>query len=150
MALNEQSAIGLANRFRVKVTGGPDLGSWQKAEGLDVTWEVADYRMGDGGNMRWFAPANTKYNPIKLTRAAEGKDSQQVRDWLNKNSFGHKAGNEIQIVLEDSGKNQVMEWHLKNVMPKKWSITSMDAGASSVAIETLELEHEGFLDDDKM
>lgn len=148
--LNDQSAIGMANRFKVKVTGGPDLGSWQKAEGLDVSWEVAEYRMGDAGNMRWFAPANTKYNPVTLTRAAEAGDSGKVRDWLNNNSFAHKAGKEIQIVLEDSNKKPVMEWHLKNVMPRKWSINSMDAGSSQVAIETLQLEHEGFLDDDKI
>jgi len=147
--LNDTSAIGLANRFTVKVTGGPDLGSWQKAEGLDVTWEVADYRAGDAGNARWFAPANTKYNPIKLLRAADSKDSKAVKDWLNGNSFGHKAGSEVRIALQDSSKKDVMEWHLRNVMPKKWSITSMDAGSSSVAIELLELEHEGFLEDDK-
>jgi phage tail-like protein len=147
--LNDQSAIGLANRFTVKVTGGPDLGSWQKAEGLDVTWEVADYRSGDAGNARWFAPANTKYNPVKLMRAADSKDSKSVKDWLNNNSFGHKAGSEVRIALQDSSKKDVMEWHLRNVMPKKWSITSMDAGSSSVAIELLELEHEGFLEDDK-
>jgi phage tail-like protein len=148
--LNDQSAIGMSNRFKVKVTGGPDLGSWQKAEGLDVTWDVAEYRMGDAGNMRWFAPGNTKYNPVTLTRAAESGDSAKVRDWLNNNSFAHKAGKEIQIILEDPNKKTVMEWHLKNVMPKKWSINSMDAGSSQVAIETLQLEHEGFLDDDKM
>ncbi|HET9141321.1 phage tail protein [Actinophytocola sp.] len=147
--LNDQSAIGLANRFTVKVTGGPDLGSWQKAEGLDVTWEVADYRAGDAGNARWFAPANTKYTAVKLTRAADSKDSKEVRKWLDSNSFAHKAGSEIRIALQDSSKTDIMEWHLRNVMPKKWAITSMDAGSSSVAIETLELEHEGFLEDDK-
>ena len=48
MPLNDQSVIGLANRFTVKVTPGEhDLGSWTKAEGLDVTWDVADYRAGE-------------------------------------------------------------------------------------------------------
>lgn len=148
MPLNDNSQIGLANRFRVKIIGGPDLGSFQKAEGLDVTWEVADYRAGDAGNSRWFAPANTKYTAVKLSRAASSDDSPKVKKWLDNNSFNHKAGDEVEITLEDSAKAPVMQWNLRNAMPKKWAITSMDAGASSIAIEQLEIEHEGFLDDD--
>ena len=48
MPLNDQSKIGLANRFGVVVDQGSfDLGSWQKCEGLDVTWYMPDYRAGD-------------------------------------------------------------------------------------------------------
>jgi phage tail-like protein len=148
MPLNDTSQIGLANRFRVKITGGPDLGSFQKAEGLDVTWDVAEYRAGDAGNARWFAPANTKYTAVKLSRAASSQDSPKVKTWLDGNSFTHKAGDEVEITLEDSNRNKIMSWNLRNAMPKKWQISSMDAGASSIAVETLEIEHEGFLEDD--
>jgi len=70
MGLTDQSKVGVANRFTVKANPGDwDLGSWAKAEGLDVTWEMPDYRAGDAGNARWFFPANTKYSAVKLTRA---------------------------------------------------------------------------------
>ena len=150
MALNDQSKIGLGNRFKVKVTpGGWDLGSWAKADGLDVSWEVPDYRMGDGWNARLFAPANTKYNPVKLTRAADSKDSKTVRDWLNKNAINHDVGAEVEIKLHDSFGEPVIAWNLRNAVVKKWSITTFDAGQGSVAIEQLEIDHEGFLDDEK-
>jgi phage tail-like protein len=150
MGLNDQSKIGLGNRFKVKVTpGGWDLGSWAKADGLDVNWEVPDYRMGDGWNARLFAPANTKYTPVKLTRAADSKDSRTVRDWLNKNAINHDVGAEVEIKLHDSFGTEVIAWNLKNAVVKKWAITTFDAGQGSVAIETLEIDHEGFLDDEK-
>jgi phage tail-like protein len=148
--LNDTTNVGLANRFLVTIVPGDyDLGSWQKCEGLDVTWDMPDYRAGDGGNQRWFFPANTKYTAVKLLRAA-CDDSMKVRDWLNKNSFTFsKSRCQVKIQLFDStGKIPVVEWDLRNAQPKKWSINSMDAGASQVSIETLEFEHEGFLEDE--
>ena len=70
MALNDNSIIGLVNRFTAKVIGESeyDLGSWYKIDGLDVTWDVADTRVGDQGNYRWIMPANTKYSAVKLSR----------------------------------------------------------------------------------
>src|SRR3954447_21437306 len=89
--LNDTTNVGLANRFQVSVVPGSyDLGSWQKAEGLDVAWDMPDYRAGDGGNSRWFFPANTKYTPVRLARAA-CDDSRAVRDWLNKTSLMSSA-----------------------------------------------------------
>ena len=149
MALTDQSKIGLGNRFYVEVMpGGWNLGSWAKADGLDVSWEVPDYRMGDQWNQRLFAPANTKYTAVSLTRAADSKDSPTVRTWLEKNSKKHDVGALVKIELRDSFGVKVIDWNLRNVVVKKWSITSFDAGTGTVAIEKLELEHEGFLDDD--
>lgn len=53
------------------------------------------------------------------------------------------------IELYDSGAKSVAQWTLRDVMPSKWSITTFDAGASQVAIETLELVHRGFLEDER-
>jgi phage tail-like protein len=148
--LNDTTNIGLSNRFLVTIIPGDhDLGSWQKAEGLDVTWDMPDYRAGDGGNQRWFFPANTKYNPVKLTRAA-CDDSMKVREWLNTNSFGFatsRVSAKIQL-FDSTGKIPVVEWELRNALPKKWSISSMDAGASQVSVESIEFDHAGFLDDE--
>ena len=152
MALNDQSKIGLANRFVVTVVEQQtyDLGSWQKCEGLDVTWDVPDFRAGDQGNMRWFFPANTKYKTVKLIRAATKDDSTKVRDWLNKNAWQQdQTRGLIHIQLMDSFAEMILDWELKNALPKAWSINNMDAGASQVAVETLEFEHEGFLDDER-
>jgi phage tail-like protein len=152
MALNDTSKIGLANRFTVVVDQGAyDLGSWQKCEGLDVSWEMSEFRSGDAGNMRWFFPANTKYKPIKLMRALTAQDSPKVRDWLNKNAWTQDATRgSITITAHDSFGEPVLSWELKNALPKSHSVNNFDAGGSSVTVETLEIEHEGFLDDEKM
>jgi phage tail-like protein len=144
--ISDGSKLGLANRFEVIVDGKVPLGSWAKAEGLDVTWDVCDYRAGDQGNERYYYPGNTKYTPIRLTRAASKEDTPKVKAWLAENSFKY-APIMATIILKDSANEEVNKWDLRRVMPTKWSITSFDAHASAVATETLELMHNGFLDD---
>ncbi|MFI8106606.1 phage tail protein [Streptomyces sp. NPDC086023] len=147
MPLNDESTLALANRFSVTVDNGSyDLGSWAQVQGLDVQWKMADYRAGDAGNDRWFFPGFTEYTPLKLTRAA-CQDSETVKKWLSSNSFGSKA-NGGEITLMDPHNKKVISWTMRRIIPVKWSITSFEAGQSKVALETLELQHLGFLDDD--
>jgi phage tail-like protein len=149
--LNDQSKVGLANRFYVKIEPGDwDLGSWQKCEGLDVTWDMPEYRAGDAGNMRWYFPANTKYSVVKLIRAA-CDDTAQVKRWLDTNAWTYtKSRSQVAITLFDSTGEMpgINTWELKNAIPQKWSINSMDAGASQISVETMEFDHEGFLEDE--
>lgn len=151
MALTDSSQIGLTNRFLVSLSGKSeyDLGSWSKAEGLDVSWDIAEYRSGDGGNDRFYFPGNTKYTNVKLLRAVS-EETAKVRRWLDSNSWDSEFFVGV-IKLFDSHSQPIdgADWELRDVMPVKWSITSFDAGASSVSIETLELAHRGFLNDEK-
>ncbi len=147
MALTDTSKIGLANRFLVNIDGGQyNLGSWSKAEGLDVTWDVAEYRAGDLGNERFYFPGNTKYSNIRLTRGVS-EETDLVRKWLSDTSFKMKVY-EGSIKMLTAGGTKATEWTLRAVMPTKWSVTSFDAGASQVSMETLELAHKGFLEDE--
>jgi phage tail-like protein len=148
MPLNDQTKLGLANRFTVTIDFATyNLGSWSQADGLDVKWDVAEYRAGDQGNARWYFPGNSQYTTIRLTRAA-CEDSKKVKKWLSDTSFQWKPYSG-KIVLHDSAGSPVMDWELQHVMPVKWSISGFDAGASKVATETLELAHLGFLEDAK-
>ena len=151
MALGDKTQVALTNRFVVTMSGKSeyDLGSWSKAEGLDVTWDVAEYRAGDNGNDRWYFPGNTKYTNIKLLRAVSD-ETQKVRKWLDDNSFDFEPFVGVIKVLDSHGKDIVgTDWELRDVMPVKWSVGGFDAGASSVSIETLELAHKGFLKDER-
>jgi phage tail-like protein len=147
--LNDQTLLGLVNRFKVEIEPGSySLGSFSKVDGLDVTWDMPDYRAGDAGNARWFFPANTKYTSVKLVRAV-CEDSTSVQQWLSSNSHNFsKSRCTVTISLMDTtATSAIIKWTLNNAVPKKWSINSMDAGASAISLETLEFDHEGFLED---
>jgi phage tail-like protein len=150
MAVSHDTPLALANRFWVKVMlpGEIDLGSWAKVDGLDVTFDVAEYRAGDAWNERWYAPGITKYSTIKLSRVVTKDDHKLVHDWLSKTATEHKPGLMV-IELRDSSGLEVTTWEMRSAMPAKWSVVGFDAGISKVATEQLEVVHMGFLDDEK-
>src|SRR5918912_591031 len=59
MSVDSDLDLGLALRFAVTIDG-KDLGNWSKVEGLDVTWDIAEHRVGDGGNFRYYFPGADK------------------------------------------------------------------------------------------
>lgn len=149
MPIANDIPLALANRFKVKVDapGEIDLGSWAKVDGLDVTFDIVEYRAGDAWNSRWYCPGATKYSTVKLSRAVTA-DTQKVKGWLSKTALEHKPGG-MMIELRDSADKKVHEWHLRNAMPSKWSVSGFDASTSKIAVEQLEIVHLGFLDDDR-
>jgi phage tail-like protein len=146
MTADSSMMLGLSLRFNVKIDEA-DLGNWSKAEGLDVVWELAEYRAGDSGNFRWYYPAATKYQNITLTRAVNVKETGKVLDWLGKNSFASDKKRMCHIEMYDATNTAVCaHWDLEGVVPVHYTGPRFDAGASQIATETLVLAHLGFLD----
>lgn len=138
--------VGMIHRFYVQIDSAEyNLGEWNKASGLQVTWQKIEFRFGDR-NQIWVAPGTPSYEKISLSRAA-CSDSQTVQKWLITVSRNNKplCGG---IQMLDFHGAAVVEWKLKEFFPISWKIDGFEAGTSKAAIETLDLVHTGFLDDD--
>mgnify|MGYP001823766526 CR=1 FL=1 len=48
--------------------------------------------------------------------------------------------------MHDATGTEVASWSLADVIPVRWTGPSLDVDANSVATESLELAHNGFLD----
>lgn len=140
--------VSMNHRFAVAIDPSRyDLGSWASASGLSVRWNVAEFKVGDRPNYTWILPGTTKYENIKLRRAA-CSDSATVQAWL-KDTSRSAAPLCGSIQLIDWLGFPVVEWQLKEFFPVSWSIAEFDAAAAKPALETLELAHTGFLADDR-
>lgn len=138
--------VAMSHQFVVSVDHGEyDLGAWTKASGLSVSWTACQYRSGESNDSLIF-PGNIKYSNIKLARAA-CSDSAKVQEWLVKTTKDHTPLSGV-IRLVDYLYKPVVSWQLKEFYPVGWNITDLDAGTSRPAIETLELAHTGFLNDE--
>ena len=130
-------------RFTVTADGDThDLGSWSKVSGLDVTWDIAEYRSNGAANVsRWHFPGNTKYGTVKLSRASSS-ESDLVIVWLR-----HIAATgdspALAITLLDQSGDAVARWQLDNVVPRKYTVGGLNAEGTDVAIESLVISHEG-------
>jgi phage tail-like protein len=135
-----------AVRFQV-VIDGHDLGNdWVRVEGLSVRFELAEYRAGDGQNHHWIEPAYTVYSNVKLSRAATLDGTGRVTSWLMETiRQPTKATGTISGYVYSAQPGAT--WQLRGVLPVAWTGPVFDAHNSSVAMETLELAHDGFLHD---
>jgi phage tail-like protein len=150
--LSDHARLGMAMRFRVSVDG-INLGSWATCAGLSVEFKNKKYT--DGGNYEHsvILPDRISYRAVTLRRAMSRAESALVQRWLGQvvqgwyntaapRDFGPRTA---EIELFDATAHPVASWTLRNVYPTRWSGPDLDAGGAKVAIETLELEHEGFL-----
>ncbi len=138
--------VGMTHRFVVAIDSGAyDLGSWSKVTGLTVTWAVCSYRPGDT-NDQWICPGPTRYPNIRLSRAACA-DSRIVQRWLQETSRRHVplTGS---VRMLDWTAMPIVEWRLKHFFPVGWAIADFDSTGARPAVETLDLAHTGFLDDE--
>jgi phage tail-like protein len=121
-----------------------DLGAWSKAGGLNVNWDMVEYRTGANNNI-WVAPGVTKYSKITLTRAT-CPDSATVQEWLATVAKDPKPFSGSIKLLSWLG-IPLVEWSFDWLYPTGWKINDFETKAATVVLETLELAHTGFLDD---
>jgi phage tail-like protein len=148
-------SYGLAMRFSVTVDdlglGSVSLGRWSSCRGLKVDLKVT--RVQEGGNY-WYEhilPDRISYSNITLERAVDPSDSPKVQAWLRQvastwmNSADSYPAGGATITLLGADGQPVTSWELDGVYPVSWSGPGLSATENKVAIETLELAHEGFL-----
>lgn len=144
--------LGLAMRFLVEIDG-LSLGQWASCKGLNVTCKP--FLLREKGNALYeeVLPGDLAYTPITLERAMDATSSKRVQDWLRSTfeSWLDAAGDEpyaggtARITLLDGAGDAVLTWSLLGVYPTAWHGPTLSAKDNNVAIETLELTHEGFL-----
>jgi phage tail-like protein len=149
-----QPPLGMAMRFDV-VIGTMNLGSWSSCRGIQVDFKPTRFReLGTNGYHRVLLP-DIEYATITLERAMDSRNSAviqqwltaQARLWLASTPIGVPyAGETGRITLYDTRTAPVATWTIYGVYPAKWTGPTLSGKDSGVALETLELAHEGFLD----
>jgi len=135
--------LGLGLNFVVQIDGH-DLGAWTKCEGLGVTYDVFEYKEGGNNAFVHRLPGRAKYDAVKLTRVVSASTAQ-VMTWLASVQASPKYAT-AKISVRDAGGEEVASWNLTGVYPSKWTGPSLDAAGKSIATESLELVHNGFLE----
>lgn len=148
-ALGGYPSYGLAMRFSVSV-GALDLGQWQSCEGLTVRMQYKPVESGGDYARRVLLSDRVVYEPITLRRAMDRAGSAAVRSWLSAFVAGWDAypatgHTSATITLLDYQLVEVAHWVLEDVVPSAWSGPSLSSGENKVAVETLVLQHNGFL-----
>jgi phage tail-like protein len=113
-----------------------------EVSGLNTETSVIEYREGSDRSLTRKLPGITKYSNITLKRGFT-KD-RSLWQWRKTVMDGAPQRRNGSVVLLDESRQEVARWNFHNAWPCKWEASSLHAKSSEVAIETLELAHEGF------
>lgn len=140
MATGERKDPFRGYNFRVEIDGITRAG-FREVSGLDVTTDAADYREGTDSPTPRKLPGLVKYSNITLKWGIS--DDNELWDWRNSVIEGKPQRKNGSIVLLDIAGTEVRRWNFREAWPSKWTGPSFNATSNEVAIETLEIIHEG-------
>ena len=141
--LSDATQYGLVMRFDV-IVDGIDLGAWSSCDGLKVDFGLKEIKVGGNNECKVYLPDRVNYPPLVLKRAMTASDSGKVMSWL-RSMVDATDGGTATITLKDSHNQTVSEWTFANTRPSSWTGPTLNATGKEVAIEVLQLVHEGFL-----
>jgi phage tail-like protein len=125
--------------FEVEIAG--QTFHFKSVSGLKIETEVVDYQEGGIGGVIRKLPGATKYSNIRLTRAFTG--DRLLYDWYASIQKPNPTKVNGRITMFDRQGTRVAAWTFTNGFPSKWEGPEFDATKNELAIETIEIAHEG-------
>ncbi|MBX7140323.1 MAG: phage tail protein [Chitinophagales bacterium] len=122
--------------------GGAKIG-FTEVTGLDISNDVIEYR--DGATPEYSKikmPGLRKFSNITMKRGTF-KGDNDFYAWFNTIQLNTVERRDITISLLNENHEPVVVWKVKNAFPVKVTSTDLKADGNEVAIESLELAHEG-------
>ena len=129
-----------ACRFYVEI-GGLPIAVFTEASGLQMQTDVLDYEEGGNNSYAHRIPGRTKSGNLTLKRGLTR--SNELLKWHLKVAQGQIERRTLTVTLYDVKGEVLSRWTFANAFPVKWTGPQFTADGTAVAIETLELAHEG-------
>lgn len=128
--------------FLVEIDGIARAG-FRECSGLDSTQDPIEYREGNEGNTARKLPGLVKYSNISLKRGIT--DDTDLWAWRKQAMDGAVERRNGSIVQLDETGAEKARWNFVHAWPTKWTGPTFNATGNEVAIESLDLAHEGIL-----
>lgn len=127
--------------FQLEIDGVP-LGAFSEASGLTAEGDAVDYREGTDvqSNVRKL-PGLRKYTNLTLKRGYT--QDKSLWRWYMNIVNGTVDRRNVTIVLMNEARDPVLRWHAENAFVNKIEGPSLKASGNEVAMESVEIVHEG-------
>ncbi len=128
-------------RFKIEIDG-LEAGGFSEVTGFDASIDVVEYREGDmTAETPLKVPGLKKYGNITLKQGLA--DSRVMYDWLASGLTGAVERKTVTLTLLNETQAPAASWQIINAWPTKYTAPDFNATSSEIAIETVELAHEG-------
>ncbi len=143
MAGEKQDNVWPLPKFYFQVKLGDKEVPFQEVSGLDIEAQIIEYRHGNSKEFSTIKmPGIKKTGNVTLKKGVFVKDNG-FWDWFNKIKMKAIERQTVVISLLDEAGKPSMVWTLNNAWPTKITGTDMKSDGNEVAVETIEIAHEG-------
>lgn len=132
-------------KFHFRVEWGGSTIGFSEVSGLNIENKVIEYR--DGASLEFSKikmPGMREFSNITLKRGVF-KGNNEFHNWLDTIALNSVERRDITISLLDENHEPTVVWKIKNAFPIKIQSTDLKADGSEVAIEQLDIAHEGLV-----
>ena len=130
-------------KFYFQVKWGDKEMQFQEVSGLDMQSEEIKYRHGNSPVFSVIKmPGMVKVGNVTMKKGVFKSDNS-FWDWFNQIKMNTIERKTVTISLLDEKGAPTMVWTLANAWPTKITATDLKSEGNEVAIETIEIVHEG-------
>ena len=130
-------------KFYFEVKWDTQVMSFQEVSGLDVEAQVIEYRHGDNPIFSTIKmPGIVQSGNVTMKKGVFVTDNK-FWDWYNQIKMNTIKRVPVTISLLDEAGAPTMVWTLSNAWPTKITSTDLNAEGNEVAVEEIEIVHEG-------
>jgi phage tail-like protein len=127
-------------RFKVELDGLL-VGGFSEVTGLQAETALQEYQEGGVNNYVHQFPKQTKFPKIVLKRGLTG--SGDLWEWYESVIAGKVKRKNGSIIMYSRSGHEVCRWNFFDAYPVKWAGPDFNATNNNVAIESIELVHNG-------
>jgi phage tail-like protein len=132
-------------KFHFSVNWGGTKIGFTEVTGLEVSTEVIEYRQGASLEYHKIKmPGMQKFSNITMKRGMFQSDNEYY-NWWNTVALNTIERRDITISLLNESHEPVVSWKIKNAWPVKVQSTDLKSDGNEVAIESIEIAHEGLV-----
>jgi phage tail-like protein len=118
--------------------------AFTEVSGLDLELEVIHHREGSSPEYNdRLMPGRIKYSNLVFKRGVTANDNEFYQ-WINTANLNTIERRDITISLLDESHQPIVIWKVKNAFPVKYTSPILLANENNIAMEALEIAHEGF------
>jgi phage tail-like protein len=124
--------------FVVRIPDIDTIGCFSHCSGLELTFDVYDYREGGNNDFVHRLPGGVSYPNLVLSRGLTNEPALMKWLWAT-----HTKAERKEITLTLKGHSGERTWAFVEAFPVRWTGPQLDSNGSGVATETLEIAHSG-------
>jgi phage tail-like protein len=131
--------------YHLIVEWGGTRMNFTEVSGLNITVDVNEFREGGDLNQAPHKlPGLIHYSNIVLKRGIAPNDNDFI-NWINTSHANNVERRDITIKLLNEHYDPVVSWKVIRAFPVKFTGPMLHANSNDIAVEELELTHEGLM-----